>query len=257
MSVWITGDIHGEPNRLSMKNFYVQKEFSENQDDDVVIIAGDFGLVWDVDGESKSEKYNLDWLENHNFTTVFVDGNHENHTRLATYPVTMWHGGKVHVIRPHVLHLMRGEIYNIDGKTFFAFGGASSHDISDGILDYNDPEWKEKARELNEECRYMYRVKGLSWWAEELPSPEEMDNGVRNLASAGNKVDFMITHSPSTSELYLMGEKRLYKPDILTNYLENLKATTDYRRHIFGHMHVNQAINDKDICLYEQIIRIV
>ena len=67
----------------------------------------------------------------------------------------------------------------------------------------------------------------------------------------------MITHSPSTSELYLMGGKGLYKPDILTNYLDDLKTTTDYGRHIFGHMHINQAINDKDMCLYEQIVRIV
>ena len=30
--------------------------------------------------------------------------NHENHEQLATYPVKEWNGGRVHVIRPHVLH---------------------------------------------------------------------------------------------------------------------------------------------------------
>lgn len=28
-----------------------------------------------------------------------------------------WHGGKVHELRPHVLHLMRGQVFEIDGKT--------------------------------------------------------------------------------------------------------------------------------------------
>ena len=66
-----------------------------------------------------------------------------------------------------------------------------------------------------------------------------------------------MTHSPSTSELYLIGEKGLYEQDILTNYLEEVKATTDYKKHLFGHMHINKAINDRNICLYEQIVRIL
>lgn len=28
LSVWVTGDIHGNPIRLSTENFYEQKEFS-------------------------------------------------------------------------------------------------------------------------------------------------------------------------------------------------------------------------------------
>lgn len=45
MSVWISGDIHGNPVRLSSDNFYEQKEFSGNKDENIVIICGDFGLV--------------------------------------------------------------------------------------------------------------------------------------------------------------------------------------------------------------------
>ena len=30
---------------------------------DTVIILSDFGLVWDCNGENKTEKYWLDWLE--------------------------------------------------------------------------------------------------------------------------------------------------------------------------------------------------
>ena len=257
ISIWLTGDIHGNPVRLSTDSFYEQKEFSGDKDENIVIILGDFGLVWSRDGENKNEKYWLDWLESKPFTTVFVDGNHENHIRLATYPVKEWHGGKVHEIRPHVLHLQRGEIFTIEDKKFFAFGGASSHDIQDGILDYEDEDWREQARTLEKNGKYMYRVKGLTWWEQELPNEEEMNNGLDNLKKENNKIDYIITHSPSTSELYLMGGKGLYQSDILTNYLEEVKANTEYKRHFFAHMHVNKAINDKDICLYEQIIRIL
>lgn len=254
MAIYITGDIHGNPVSLGVNSFYEQKKFDkDNKDENIVIILGDFGLVWNKDGEDKNEKYWLDWLESKPFTTVFVDGNHENFKRLYTYPIKKWHGGKVHEIRPNVLHLMRGEIFNIEDLSFFAFGGASSHDIQDGILEFNG--WKEKAKKLDKRGKYMYRVKDLSWWKEELPTEEEMQHGLEALKRHDNKVDFLLTHSPSTSELILMGGKGLYELDILTDYLEKIKVVCDYERHFFGHMHVNRAINEKDICLYEQIIR--
>lgn len=257
MAVFVTGDIHGNPTRLSKDSFYEQKDFSGNRDENTVIILGDFGLVWNRDSESKQEKYWLDWLNQKPFTTVFVDGNHENHKRLATYPIKEWCGGKAHEVRSNVLHLIRGEVFTIEDKKFFAFGGASSHDIHDGILDYNNEDWREEAKKLDKQGKYMYRIKGLSWWEEELPTDEEMQHGLDVLKENNNIVDYIITHSPSTSELYLMGGKGLYEPDVLTNYLEEVKVTTDYKKHLFGHMHINKAINDRDICLYEQIIRIL
>ena len=257
MAVYVTGDIHGNPTRLSKDSFYEQKDFSGNKDENTVIILGDFGLVWNRDRESKQEKYWLDWLNQKPFTTVFVDGNHENHKRLATYPIKEWRDGKVHEVRSDVLHLMRGEVFTIEDKKFFAFGGASSHDIQDGILDYNDEDWREEAKELDKQGKYMYRIKDLSWWEEELPTDEEIQHGLEILKENNNTVDYIVTHSPSTAELYLMGGKGLYEPDVLTNYLEEVKAATEYKKHLFGHMHVNKAINDKDICLYEQIVRIL
>ena len=256
MSIWITGDIHGNPVRLSTDSFYEQKEFSGNKDENIVIICGDFGLVWNRDGENKKEKYWIDWLEQKSFTTVFVDGNHDNIPRLDSYPIKEWNGGLVNEIRPHVLRLRRGEVFTIEDKKFFAFGGASSHDISDGILDYEDQDWKDKARVLEKQGKYMYRVKGLSWWKEELPSREEMDNGFINLQKENNKVDYIITHSPSASVIALLGHG-LYEQDILTHYLEEIRQCIEYKRWFMGHMHVNKAINDKDILLYEQIIRVV
>lgn len=49
MAVFVTGDIHGNPVRLSKDSFYEQKDFSGNKDENTVIILGDFGLVWSRD----------------------------------------------------------------------------------------------------------------------------------------------------------------------------------------------------------------
>ncbi len=106
--------------------------------DDYVIICGDFGGIWSSDQED-TEK--LDWLEDRPFTTLFVDGDHENFDLLNALPVQEWHGGKVHCVRPHVLHLMRGQVFDIGSRTFFTMGGAASHDIQDGILDPTAPDF--------------------------------------------------------------------------------------------------------------------
>ena len=257
MACYITGDIHGNPfSRLATNIFYEQKEFNRNKDENIIIICGDFGIVWNSNEETPEEKWKLEWLEKKNFTTVFVDGNHECHPRLNSYPVKTWNGGLVHEIRPHVLHLIRGEVFNIEGKKFFVFGGASSHDISDGILDSKDISWKAKAKALEKQGKYMYRIKNLSWWEEELPSEEEMQNGINNLEKHDWKVDFIISHTPPASAITLLGYG-LYEQDILTEYLEEIRCNTEYKRHFMGHMHLDKALNDKDILLYEQIIRIV
>lgn len=257
MSIFITGDIHSGIHRFSTDVFYEQKEFSGNKDENVIIVCGDFGIVWNCI-ESKEEKYKLDWLEDKPFTTVFVCGNHDNHPRIAMYPIKEWCGGKVHEIRPHVLHLIRGEVYTIQGKKFFAFGGAASHDIQDGILDPADfddyDEFRKTWKKWDDEYR-MFRVKNITWWPEELPNEKEMQNGINNLEKHDWKVDYIITHSPPSSVISLLG-KGLYEQDILTKYLEEIRVKTDYKRHFMGHMHINRAVNDKDILLYEQIIRI-
>lgn len=183
--IYITGDTHTEwMKRLHMESFPEQKEMTK---EDYVIICGDFG-IWD---DSKRERYNLNWLESRSFTTLFVAGNHDNYDILDSLPVSDWHGGKVNYLRPSVIHLMRGQCYDIDGYTFWAFDGASSRDIEDGILEPDDPEFKAKKREMDE--RYArYRINHRTWWERELPSEEEMRTGWDTLVRRSHCVDYMI-----------------------------------------------------------------
>lgn len=251
--IYITGDTHASfSHRFNVKNFPEQKEMTK---DDYVIICGDFGGVWDIGWESKNEKHWLDWFEERNFTLLFVDGNHENFDRLNGYPEKAWHGGKVHELRPHVLHLMRGQIFEIDGKKIFTFGGASSHDISGGILETDDPDFKKKKKALDKEY-VPYRINHLSWWEQELASEKEMEEGRNNLRNNDYTVDYIITHCCSTSTQLTIGGKGLYEADRETDYLEFIKNYANYKKWFFGHYHSNKNVNDKEILIYEQIIRI-
>ena len=249
--IYITGDCHQDFERFNIDVFPEQKEMTK---DDCVIICGDFGGVWNRNEESSREAKLMDWLENRPFTTLFVDVNHENFDRLYAYPVEKWHGGKVHKIRPSVIHLMRGQVFEIDGKSIFAFGGASSHDIAGGILEPDDPDFKKKKKKLDQGW-YPYRVNHVSWWKQELPSEEEMQEGIENLAAHDNKVDFIVTHCCASSTQNLLGGG-LYKTDILTEYHEKIRQNTSFKKWFFGHYHDNRNVNIEEILIYEQMIRI-
>ena len=243
--IYITGDTHSNFIRFNEDNFPVQEKMTK---DDYVIICGDFGGVWTFEEESNREKEALNWLNNKKFTTLFVDGNHENFTRLYNYPVEEWHGGKVHKIRESVLHLMRGEIFDINNKKFFAFGGAKSHDIQDGILNLDE---EEKIYQYRKRGAY-FRIRDYSWWDLELPTKEEMENGIKNLGKANYRIDYIVSHCCPTNIQTLLNLS--YKKDILTDYLQEVSEKCEFRKWYFGHYHDNRQINSQFALLYNDIV---
>lgn len=100
--VYITGDCHADFHKFSTDCFPEQKELTK---EDFVIVCGDFGGVWSDTGE---ERYWLNWLSRKNFTTLFVDGNHENFDRLNSneFKVVDFCGGKAQQIRKNIFHLI-------------------------------------------------------------------------------------------------------------------------------------------------------
>lgn len=250
--IFVTGDCHSDFRKFNTEKFPQQKELDK---EDYLIICGDFGGIWDIGWESKRERYWLKWLEEKNYTTLFVDGNHENFDRLNGYPVKEWHGGLVHEIRPSVLHLMRGQIFDIAGQKIFTFGGASSHDISGGILDTEEPDFSAKKKALDRGYE-PYRIKHLSWWEEELPSDREYDTASANLEKAGFKVDYVISHCCATSTQEMLCEHGEYKSDALTDFLHLIKEQCEYKKWYFGHYHEDRIVNDRENLLYHQIVKL-
>nr|WP_027872335.1 metallophosphoesterase family protein [[Eubacterium] cellulosolvens] len=249
--IYITGDCHGNFERFNARIFPEQKTMTK---EDYVIVCGDFGGVWKRNTSDREETMLLDWLDSRSYTTLFVDGNHENFDRLDSYPIEIWKGGKVHKIRPSVIHLMRGQVFEIAGRSIFTFGGASSHDISGGILEVDAPDFEKKRKALQKGF-LPYRINHVSWWARELPTEKEMEEGRRNLVVHGDEVDFIVTHCCASSTQAILGGGR-YKPDPLTNYLEEIRQKTKFKKWFFGHYHDNKNVNTEEILLYEQIIRI-
>lgn len=250
--VFVTGDCHAEFNRFSTKNFPEQKEMTR---DDIVIVCGDFGIWHD----NEEERYWLKWLSKKNFTVVFVDGNHENFDRLYgdEFPVVDFHGGKAHKIRDNIYHLMRGYVFEFDGRKFFCFGGASSHDISDGILDRadfdSDEEFVAKVKDWDKRWK-MFRINHLSWWKQELPTEDELAFGLQTLIQNGNKVDYIISHCCPQEIASFCGFR---EPDVLTQWFNMVAHTVQFDKWYFGHYHDNRQIMSKFILLYEKIERVL
>jgi DNA repair exonuclease SbcCD nuclease subunit len=229
--IFITGDIHGSisVNRFSSHAFPEGKSLTK---DDYVIIVGDFGLLWDG---GKEDRYWLKWLNDKPWTTLFIDGNHENFDMLDSYPVEQWNGGKIHRIMPNIIHLMRGQMFDIHGKKFFTFGGASSID-------------KE------------HRKEGISWWAREIPSYAEFEEGLSTLDKSLWICDYVITHNCSTRTLQWMANEygfELKPTDSVNEYLDTIENKIKYKYWFFGHFHQNLNLPRNQIMLYDQIIEIL
>lgn len=227
--IYLTGDTHGtiEIGKLSRANLAVERV--EPGEGDFVIILGDFGLVFAPDGQSAEERWWLKWLDEKPWTTLFIDGNHENFARLNALPEEEWRGGRVHRVSESVLHLMRGRIFEIDGRSFFTMGGAASHDR-------------------------QFRKEGRSWWPEELPSEEELARADAALDGCGRRVDYVLTHCAPT---LVQGRiNPTFLPDRLTEYLQHVRDTTAFHRWYFGHYHVDREYDDGFCALYDCVLPI-
>lgn len=223
--IYITGDLHGDINRFSEVFIPHETSLTEN---DYLIICGDFGFIFADDNE---EKEWLDVLEKKPYNILWVDGNHENFDAINEYPVETWNGGKVHRIRKNILHLMRGQIFTIEDKTFFTMGGAYSID------------------------KYM-RKEGVSWWSQETPNDEEYKEATQNLLMHGNKIDYIITHTAPREIVRRMG----YYPNVhdmeLTGFLEWIMYEFEFKHWYFGHWHEDKAIGDEFTAIYYDVAEI-
>ena len=164
MAIILSGDTHGLLDLDKVTDYFeANDEFTK---EDYLIILGDAGILWNGVGDKDVQQI----LNNLPVTTLWLDGNHENFDMLKSYTEDIWHGGRVHFISDSIIHLERGQVFKIDGLSFFTFGGANSIDKS-------------------------IRRTGLSWWPEEMPSDYEYEEGLRNLEKVNWKVDYILTHT--------------------------------------------------------------
>lgn len=244
--IFLTGDTHGFHD--ADKVFKLSARIPQITDDkeNYLIIAGDFGCIWRYPERAhlkvnSNDLHTIEYIyEDAPFVTLFVDGNHENHKVLNELPVSKKWGGCVHQLTPYCYHLMRGEVFSIQGKTLLAMGGALSVD--------------KDLRKENE-----------SWWSEELICQSDYDNAMNNLAKYNNTVDCVVTHTcPTPVALELEKELPPYdtglwgqkKTDQSCQFLEDLRKQIQFKEWFFGHFHVISDItydNHEFHCMYNNI----
>nr|DAV70642.1 MAG TPA: Calcineurin-like phosphoesterase [Caudoviricetes sp.] len=99
--IFVCGDVHGEYD--IDKLYYLQKldAHLKLSRKDYLIIAGDFGGIWGRNAPNTDEKLIKRLYEDtFPWTTLWVDGNHENFNKIESYPVTEMFGGRVQKNKP-------------------------------------------------------------------------------------------------------------------------------------------------------------
>ena len=89
--IYITGDTHGSPARLSRESMPFAERWTKR---DTLIVCGDFGYLFT--GGPK-EELTLRELSFRPYTILFIDGNRENFDLLGAYPPAPWKGGMVSI----------------------------------------------------------------------------------------------------------------------------------------------------------------
>ncbi|MGN1411156.1 MAG: hypothetical protein ACI4WH_01430 [Oscillospiraceae bacterium] len=217
--VYVTGDTHGNFERFK------EKPLRKLKKGDTLIVCGDFGFLWN---ESHQEKNSLKKLSELRYNVAFVDGCHENFNLLYSKPIQDWNGGKVHAIAKNIFHLMRGQVYTIDGLKFFTFGGGHSDDIE-------------------------IRKDANSWYPQEEPTPEEVLQGADSLVAIDYNVDYIITHEPPFSIKKCLNVEVSHHLEF-DDFFEQVKENCNFEHWFFGKYHMNKFIPPRFSALFDEVV---
>ena len=224
MSIFVCGDIHSTLDINKLDQFIERDDLTEK---DYLIICGDTGIC----GFSKEqETATREYLRKLPMTILFADGNHEQFDALNSYSIDEWNGGKVHIIEPGIIHLMRGQVYHIDGKRFFVFGGAYSNDRA-------------------------YRDLGISWFEEEIPSQEEYEEAWKNLEACDYEVDYIISHTGPYEVITELGYECHDDALEQVSFFQQVADCVDFKDWYFGHFHEDVDVENYH-CRIDEVTQI-
>ncbi len=162
------------------------------------------------------------WLLSRDYPIAIVDGNHENYAYLNQAREEEWMGGTVNRLAKNIVHLKRGELYQIQGHSFFVFGGCDS---SAG--------WK---------------AKGL-WHEGDLPSSAELEQAYKNLKKANYQVDYILTHKYFCNQCFVCEGQPEYELFQLNRFID---ANVTFKRWFSGHRHEDREIDEKHRVVFQK-----
>ncbi len=213
--IYFTSDMHGEKDFRGL-NEYLRKA----TDDDLLIILGDVSLNFEKTEENREF---TEFFMSIDKNIAFLDGNHENFEYMESFPEDKWNGGRVTRLSDKIVWLRRGNIYNIGGKTFFAFGGCKSSD-----------KWKEM---------------GL-WYFGEEATEDELSLAYAKLKAHNYSVDYILTHKYERKP----GETGTYGP--LEELIQFINENVSFKKWYAGHYHLNEKADNKHTYIYDELVEI-
>ena len=218
--IFLVGDTHGDLDiyKLQSQRFPEGINLTKN---DYIIILGDVAILW---SDNKSEL--IKWYDSQPWTTLWIDGNHENHHKIQKLKSVKKFNSIVGKVSNSIFHLKRGHVYDICGKKIFCMGGAESIDK-------------------------MHRYEGISWWREEIPSTQEFNLGFDNIEKCNYEVDYVLTHTcPEYIQNELIRLNQIYNlkfNDPTCKYLEVIREKLNFKQWYFGHFHLDVTIKKNTI----------
>ncbi|MDD2955272.1 MAG: metallophosphoesterase [Oscillospiraceae bacterium] len=217
--VYVTGDLHGDLDRLSARAAKALKK------GDTLVVCGDFGFLWEG---GAAEQKTLQKLGSKKYRILFVDGCHENYELLDRYPVSQMFGGQVQLISGGLVHLLRGEVYTIEEKTIFAMGGGVCTDQAD-------------------------RMATGHWSPRELPSGEEYARARENLEKHSHIVDYVITHDCSSAMRHFIGADDAESTELQT-FLDEVTPLLHFKKWFFGLYHLDKNLPPRHRAIFQDIV---
>lgn len=216
--VWVTGDTHGNFVRLDA---FCRR--METVREDTMIILGDAGFNYYLDERDIRKK---EYAGTFPATILCIHGNHEARPRrIPTYQERDYHGGRVlyEEAYPNILFAMDGEVYDFDGYSCIAIGGAYSVDK-------------------------QYRLAhGWGWWPDEQPDSEIRERVEEKLSVMENKVDIVLSHTCpfryQPVETFLSGIDQSKVDKSTELWLGEIESRLDYRKWYCGHFHISKRID--------------
>ena len=134
-----------------------------------------------------------------------------------------------HLIAPNIFHMMRGEIFTIDDRTFFAFGGGHSQD-------------------------FEFRQGTRNWWQREQPTHSEIRRAIHNLNlhDAKGGLHYHTRAACFSEGLFGCGHAAASGN---SHVFEDIIKQCEYRKWFFGKCHMDQFIPMKFYAMFEDVLR--
>lgn len=196
------------------------------KENDVMIVLGDLADDW---SKEEDQFWFINSIEKYKVQFLFIDGNHEDFKKINTFPVQYWNDIKVHQLGRNVFHILRGQAFLLEDKSFWVMGGGFS-----GLS-------------------YIERHKE-TWQKEEKPTKLEYKQGLEALEKYNGNIDYILTHTPPLTVIkeYMLSNEW----DEINSFMDEIVAKTDFKKWYFGHFHDNRVLDDRYEIIYKKMRRL-